>query len=92
MLQSHGRFEIWIYRRSPSPRMVRGANSENHYPKAMSEERISIPAVRTWEEQQEHEQQDLKRAAKTAVALIDMDYLAYNQVRLKIDNLLNPAP
>jgi len=57
----------------------------------MSEEKVFIPSTRTWEEQQEHEQQDLNRAAKTAVALIDMDYLAYNQVRLKIDNLLKPA-
>jgi hypothetical protein len=79
--------------------MVRGANSENHYPKAMSEERISIPAVRTWEEQQEHEQQDLKRAAKTAVALMEMYQREYNQAWLELQalihksgNLLNPAP
>jgi len=53
----------------------------------MSEERISIPAVRAWEEQQEHEKRALEAALRTVDRLINSDYLAYNEVRLKTDNL-----
>ena len=53
----------------------------------MSEERISIPAVRAWEEQQEHEKRALEAALMTVDRLINSDYLAYNEVRLKTESL-----
>jgi len=53
----------------------------------MSEELISIPAVRTWEEQQEHEKRALQDSLTTVDRLIQGDYRAYNEVRLKTDNL-----
>ena len=51
----------------------------------MSEERISIPAVRTWEEQQEHEKRALEASLMTVDRLIQGDYRAYNEVRLKTE-------
>ena len=53
----------------------------------MSEEPTPIPAVRTWEEQQEHEKRDLEAALITVDKLIEMDFRAYDDIRLKTQKL-----